>query len=517
MKIELKDYNFVCPSGHTLECDPSYLCLKCGIQKPGLACQICKFHVCYSCFGVDLGNFNSKSEYCLLRHQLKFNHSPLNCIKCDIKFDDGLACVTCKLFYICRSCLGFDRSAFKPNSTQCFFEHALIFTGVPIKCIYCEAEFPNGLKCSICQTYFICISCSKFSFPTKGCPSSQKLFWDEGKKKCSRCFIVKTGFECPHCNYRLCSLCRFPSLFENHSEVNLESATPLIVSGSYDNCIKIWSGSKDECLRTFNGHKDSIFSVIKLNNKLIASGSGDSSIKIWNTLTGECLKTLNGHRKKVSCLIKLNENQIASGSSDNSIKIWNFSTGVCIRSLNCNFRFDDRCVRPISNIVLLKISENLIASSGKYIKIWHYKRSKLIRTLKACKEIIFCMIKLKDEKIAYSNRDKSIKISDCLNGECLITLTGHTKFVLCLVELRDNQIASAGLDRSIKIWNYSKGECVLTFDGLTKDIYCLLETKENELASGGEDSSIKIWDYSKGECLKTYYGHTNWVLCLTKL
>jgi WD40 repeat protein len=61
-----------------------------------------------------------------------------------------------------------------------------------------------------------------------------------------------------------------------------------------------------------------------LNNDNIVSGSWDQSIKIWNFESGLCVKTLNDHTNWVTCLTILNNDKIVNGSWDQSIKIWNF-------------------------------------------------------------------------------------------------------------------------------------------------------------------------------------------------
>src|SRR6476469_9264735 len=51
-----------------------------------------------------------------------------------------------------------------------------------------------------------------------------------------------------------------------------------------------------ECLRTFEAHSSPVYSVaISPDSKTIVSGSWDNTIKVWDILTGECLRTLAGH------------------------------------------------------------------------------------------------------------------------------------------------------------------------------------------------------------------------------
>jgi WD40 repeat protein len=69
-----------------------------------------------------------------------------------------------------------------------------------------------------------------------------------------------------------------------------------LVSGSYDNTIKIWNLGTGKLQKTLTGHTNGVFSVaISPNGKTLVSGSSDKTIKIWNLGTGKLQKTLTGH------------------------------------------------------------------------------------------------------------------------------------------------------------------------------------------------------------------------------
>ena len=65
-----------------------------------------------------------------------------------------------------------------------------------------------------------------------------------------------------------------------------------IVSGSYDNTIKIWDNQSGECLNTLEGHSGYVSSVaISPDGKTIVSGSGNGTIKIWDIKSGKLIYT----------------------------------------------------------------------------------------------------------------------------------------------------------------------------------------------------------------------------------
>ena len=55
-----------------------------------------------------------------------------------------------------------------------------------------------------------------------------------------------------------------------------------IVSGSYDNTIKIWDANTGACLQTLTGHSGGVESVAySPDGTKIISGSWDRTVKIW--------------------------------------------------------------------------------------------------------------------------------------------------------------------------------------------------------------------------------------------
>lgn len=563
--IRKRNNIFLCPNKHPLLCNCSAKCAQCSQLKIGLACQKCKFHLCYECFGIDLNALNSISKKCIIEHPLNFKISSISCIKCGKNYEDGykcsicksfslciyclgynpenyalkskccmldhplnkssqplncfncrksskdgLACSLCKTYSLCPDCIEFDPYSFDSNLKCRFFRHPLIFHSTPLTCRLCDERVANGLRCSICPSYFICLSCSKFRFPTNSCPSNKILRWDPKEKLCSRCFSNKSGFECRHCSYRLCSLCKSPSPLNAISNRLLPLNANFLASGGRDNSIKMWDYTTGTSVKKLNGHTSFVVCLVKLNEKLMASGSWDNTIRIWNYTTGTCLKTLTGHTNTVYCVIKLNEKLIASSSSDNCIKIWDKNTGKCIKTFNNHSNYV-RC--------LIKLNENQMASGSddNSIKIWNYGKGKCLKALYGHNGGVRCLIKLNEQNIASCSNDKTIKIWNFITGKCIKTLNGHNNDVRCLIKSKTNQLVSGSYDNTIKIWNYKTGKCLKTLTGHTSYIRCLLNLNEKQIASGSNDNSMKIWDNTTGECIKTLNGLIYFVRGLIKI
>ena len=145
---------------------------------------------------------------------------------------------------------------------------------------------------------------------------------------------------------------------KNHAHPSNRMRT--IISGSSDNDIKMWDLARDNnnsqtSTRTLRGHEDLVWcffirhkTPLPSMTPTLISGSWDNTIKLWNLLNGDLMSTLDGHTSIVWCLTFLDEDEsrLVSGSFDNTIKIWDLDMGVCLRTLLDHTSWI-RCLLPL--------------------------------------------------------------------------------------------------------------------------------------------------------------------------
>jgi WD40 repeat protein len=98
----------------------------------------------------------------------------------------------------------------------------------------------------------------------------------------------------------------------------------MLVSGSWDQTIKVWHLETGELIHTLKGHRDRVYAIaLSPDGQIIASGSADKTIKLWHLQTGELLGTFTGHGNIVTALaFTASGEMLVSGSLDKTIKIW---------------------------------------------------------------------------------------------------------------------------------------------------------------------------------------------------
>ena len=262
---------------------------------------------------------------------------------------------------------------------------------------------------------------------------------------------------------------------------------PLLINYNFNFKNSINQNKKKEykCIQTLYGHSDKIVSLYELNSKYLVSGSYDQTIKIWDLKNNECKRTIK-ERGAILSLLEFLPNILLCGTTENVINTYN------INSKNDDLLFSFKGHILWVNC-LVKLNKNYFSSCSNdlTIKIWNFNDKKCINTLKGHSDCILTMILLHDNTLCSGDAANEIKIWDWKNCRLLYNLTGHSKWVKCLLQLNDDIIISGSDDKTIKIWKDQ--QCITTIFGHNHSIRTLCKLNNEKFVSGSLDYNIKIW------------------------
>ena len=265
-----------------------------------------------------------------------------------------------------------------------------------------------------------------------------------------------------------------------------------IISGSWDNTIKIWDANTGECLKTLEGHSNVVRSVAySPDGRKIISGSTDKTIKIWNANRGKYLQTLEGHSDRVySVAYSPDGKRIISGSQDKTVKIWDANTGECLKTLAGHSYW-------VYSVAYSPDGTKIISGSlDGTIKIWDVNTGACLQTLEGyLPQVISVAFSPDGTKIISGSVDNTIKIWDANIGQCLKTMEGHTNSVISVAYSPDGtKIISGSYDKTIKIWDANTGECLQTLEGHPEIVNSVAFSPDStKIISGSNDKTVKIW------------------------
>jgi len=118
--------------------------------------------------------------------------------------------------------------------------------------------------------------------------------------------------------------------FKGHSNfcfsVKFSPQGNLLVSGSFDETVKVWDVRSGECISTLPAHSDPVTGVdFNRDGTCIVSSSHDGLVRVWDVATGECLKTIYADGNPPVSFVRYSPNgrYVLSGMLDGKLRLWN--------------------------------------------------------------------------------------------------------------------------------------------------------------------------------------------------
>ena len=283
-----------------------------------------------------------------------------------------------------------------------------------------------------------------------------------------------------------------------------------IVSGSEDHSLRVWDPDSEKCLHVLQGHSQRISCLAVLPDARIVSGSGDHSLRVWDPDSEKCLHVLDGHSSPITCLAVLPDGRIVSGSEDHSLRVWDPDSSTCLYVLQGHsWNINCLAVLPDGRIV-----------SGSYdnsLLLWDPNSEKCLHVLQGHSRNISCLAVLPGGRIVSGSEDHSLRVWDPISEKCLHVLDGHSSPISCLAVLPDGRIVSGSYDNSLRVWDPDSEKCLHVLQGHSRNISCLAVLPGGLIVSGSYDSSLRVWDPDSEKCLNVFERHSNSINCLAVL
>jgi WD40 repeat protein/serine/threonine protein kinase len=285
-----------------------------------------------------------------------------------------------------------------------------------------------------------------------------------------------------------------------------------IVSGSWDNTLKVWDAHGGSELMTLRGHEDRVFAVaFSPDDSRIVSGSVDKTLKVWDANNGSELMTLRGHEGFVSSVaFSQDGRRIVSGSEDTTSKVWDTDNGNELTTL----RGHEQGV----NAVAFSPDGKLIVSGGgnwfnpvdNTLKVWDANNGNELMTLEGHEEEVHSVAFSPDcSRIVSSSSDNTLKVWDANNGSELMTLRRHKDRVFGVAfGPYGRRIVSGSMDNTVKVWDADSGSELMTLRGHEGYVRSVAFSPDDSLiVSGSGDNTLKVWDTDSDSEVMTLRGH----------
>ncbi len=300
-----------------------------------------------------------------------------------------------------------------------------------------------------------------------------------------------------------------------------------IASGSWDKTVKVWDAATGTETLSLKRHTGWVTSVaFSSDGKRIVSGSGGldaqkkavQEVRVWDAGTGTETLSLKGHTSWVnSVAFSADGKRIVSGSRDNTVKVWDADTGTETLSLKGH-------TGPVTSVAFSPDGKRIVSGSGGFddhgrispgeVKVWDAATGTEALSLKGHTALVTSVAFSPDGKrIVSGSEDNTVKVWDAATGTEALSLKGHTGPVTSVAFSPDGKrIVSGSWDNTVKVWDAEKGTEALALKGHTSGAFSLAFSPDGKrIVSAGVDNTMKVWDAAMGTESLSLPGQTNGV------
>ena len=241
--------------------------------------------------------------------------------------------------------------------------------------------------------------------------------------------------------------------FKGHSNfcfsVKFSPQGNLLVSGSFDETVKIWDVRTGECVSTLPAHSDPVTGVdFNRDGTCIVSSSHDGLMRIWDVASGECLKTIYADGNPPVTFVRYSPNgkYVLSGMLDGKLRLWNVVGGKDYQSMMPESLMAKQRSKDYLSIGLSTVQ----GKGGLCTKTYSGHVNS-----KYCIFSAFAVANPDRQSIVTGSEDGKIHIYDLQTRKTRQVLNGHKDACLAVAAHDSKELlASGGMtkDRLVKFW-----------------------------------------------------------------
>lgn len=237
----------------------------------------------------------------------------------------------------------------------------------------------------------------------------------------------------------------------------------------------------------------------------IVSGGFDETIKIWDQ-SGKLLSSSNNPGRNIQEVIFSSDGKIiASVGLGETIRLWDIK-GNLIREINSQPLKEDTA------ILSAKFSpDNKIIITGDYskqVRLWRVADGKLLREFEQPELVYGVDFSPDGQMIAAASLDGKVRLWRVSDGKLLKVFHHRDRVQDVRFSPDGKMIASASWDTSVRLWRISDAKELRIFQHKSKVYSVNFSSNGQMLVSGGEQG-INVWKVIDGKLVKEINGHSN--------
>ncbi|MBL8424565.1 MAG: pentapeptide repeat-containing protein [Candidatus Accumulibacter phosphatis] len=283
-----------------------------------------------------------------------------------------------------------------------------------------------------------------------------------------------------------------------------------LLSGSYDETLRLWDAETGQEIRSFTGHQGPVASVaFSPDGRRLLSGSKDQTLRLWDAESGQVIRSFAGHQSWVTSIaFSPDDRRLLSGSDDHTLRLWDAESGQVIRSFAGHRS-------AVASVAFSLDGRRLLSGSyDETLRLWDAESGQEIRSFAGHQGPVSSVTFSPDgRRLLSGSDDQTLRLWDAESGQEIRSFAGHQSWVTSVAFSPDGRrLLSGSFDHTLRLWDVESGQEIRSFAGHQGSVTSVAFSPDGRrLLSGSEDQTLRLWDAESGQVIRCFAGHQSWV------
>lgn len=261
----------------------------------------------------------------------------------------------------------------------------------------------------------------------------------------------------------------------------------MVASGGADNTLKVWDVPVSTPQRSVPGGETA--TAVSPDGSKVAGGGKDGSVRIFNQADGKELFKLAGHQGPITGLsFNANGQVLVSAGTDGTVRFWNAANGQAIAVVGAH-------AGPVQGVVFSPGNQGVysVGTQG-LLKFWPVNPPGTKKLPDHGGDVTALALSNDGNQVITGGADKVVRHSQA-NGNQVRVLPGANAQVASVAIAANNSLIAAGTaDNRLLLWNAPDGKPLADVPAHGGPVRSLAFHPNNaQLATAGEDGLVKFW------------------------